>query len=293
MLESMTGFGRGTASRDGLMATAEIRSVNNRYLEYTFRLPETLQNYENEFKKIVQGSIARGKLNVSIQIEQAGENLPDITVDPEMTRGYVHLLEQLRNHAGISEPVRLDHLLQFKEVFTTRELNSDMEEQRVQIARKAMEQAVHELKKMRVNEGEELKKDMQTRIDQIAESCRQVNRMADQRIQDARKRLNERVNTLLDKERIDEQRLEQEIVLLAEKLDISEELVRMDSHIQYFREFMQSDTSTGRKLNFLLQEMHREINTMGSKANSSDISYHVVNMKEIIENIREQIQNIA
>lgn len=293
MLESMTGYGRGEYSSGNIRVTAEIRSVNNRYCEVNAKLPPQLHTFEQPIKDLVQKKISRGKISLTVDLEYHADDSDPVPIREDILKTRLKSLEKIREAAGISEPVTLDHLLVFEDLFDVSEKDSELVEKQHQVAESAIIKAVDELVQMRRNEGRNLLKDLEKRIDMLTSHCDEVSDKEKKRIDETRKRLSERLDQLLEDNRVDQDRLEQEVAILAERLDISEELVRMDSHIAYFSESLQSKSSQGKKLNFILQEMHREINTIGSKANSSDISRSVVEMKEIVENIREQIQNIA
>ena len=294
MLESMTGFGRAEYNASGIRVLAEAKSVNNRYTDTSFRLPQELTNYESRLKDVVLKYIERGKINITIELELQDEELINIQLNNSAANAYRKLLEDLRSQIKIEEPIRLEHFLQFDDIITGRSVGEEEQKRILEVAETALENACKELSEMRIKEGERLKKDLQERIDQIAEHRDNVAELADKRIPEARTKLNERLQMLLDDPaKLEQDRLEQEVAILADRLDISEEVVRLESHLHFFKQSMGADKSSGRKLNFLVQEIHREVNTIGSKANNAEISHHVVEMKEILENIREQVQNIA
>lgn len=293
MLESMTGFGKGEYASGGTRAVVEMKSVNSRFLEYSFRLPQGIKNNEADFKNIIQEEISRGKINVNIQLDYLDEDYTGTTIDPRALNNYTQLLNELKSSANLPGEITIDHLLQFRDIFVNREMSEEEENKIYNVVKKTIELAVTELKQTRIKEGEVLGKDLSIRIQQIKNACEAIKQLAELRIPEARQRLDERISKLVDRDELDKERLELEIALLVDKMDISEELVRMDSHINFFLDTMNESVSNGRKLNFLLQEMHREVNTLGVKAGSSEISYHVVNMKGSLENIREQVQNIA
>ncbi len=290
----MTGFGRAEYNDNGIRALAEARSVNYRYTETSLRLPQELQNFESQLKDVVLQHIERGKINITIELELQEEDLFKVQLNPTAAKAYKKLLEDLRRETDTAGEVRIEHLLGFKEIYGGKELSASEQERMISTAKKALDQACRELSEMRIKEGERLQEDLKTRIDQIAEHRDKIASLAEHRVPEARRKLKERIQTLLqDQNKVEEDRLEQEIALLADRLDISEEVVRLESHLHFFRTSMNSEKSAGRKLNFLVQEIHREVNTIGSKAGNADISHHVVEIKEILENIREQVQNIA
>jgi len=291
MIESMTGYGSGESSQKGVSFTVELRSVNNRFLEISSRVPRSLQQRENEIRDIIRTKIARGKVTLNAAKDEETDNVVAISVDKERTKSIHSILNQLRKAAKIKEPVKLEHLLHFSEIFTTKEAGEDETEWTV--FRKALTAAVDNLKTMRMKEGAELSRDMKERVEKINTTLNTVESLSRQRIPDERKKLRERIAAMLeDKNIIDNKRLELEIALLSDRLDVTEECVRFRSHNKFFLEALRSKESEGRKLNFLIQEMNREANTIGSKCNDVQIAHLVVGIKEELEKIREQLQNI-
>lgn len=291
MLSSMTGYGRGEEARDGILAVAELRSVNNRFLEVSARLPRSLAARENEVKELIRKKINRGKINATISVERKdGKSVP-LRIDPQAAKEVYKLLNQLRKTAGITEKVKLEHLLQFSEVIGQAEI-ADSDEAEWRVAEAAIDKAVDALEAMRRQEGRELGKDFQQRIVTLEGNVRKVEELSKAQIPVERERLRERIKQLLGQEQVDEGRLEMELALMADRIDVTEECVRFKSHLKFFLKAVDDQDSAGRKLNFLLQELNREANTIGSKSASPDIAYLVVHMKEELEKIREQVQNI-
>ncbi len=293
MLESMTGYGRGEHTTEHFRASAEIRSVNFRFCEISLKIPSQLHTFEQPLKEQVQKSVKRGKISLAVELEHHTTDEAPVHIRQDVLMRRIKTLEKIREAAGIADPVRLEHLLIFEELFEVTEDDAELLKEQQEAVENAVMQAVEQLLEMRRREGRMLQTDLEERLERLAGYCVEVSSGEKERIQDARTRMTERLDQLLDDNRVDESRIEQEIAILADRLDISEELVRMDAHISYFSECLKENELQGKKLNFILQEMHREVNTIGSKANSSGISRTVVGMKEIIENIREQIQNIA
>ncbi len=293
MLESMTGYGRGEHTTQHYRARAEIRSVNFRYCEISLKMPSQLHTIEQPLKEQVQKSVKRGKISLTVDLEHHTTEEESVHIREDALMKRIKTLEKIREAAGIAEPVRLEHLLVFEELFELTEDDPDLLKEQHEAVEKAVMHAVGQLLDMRRREGRMLQNDLEQRLAMLAGYCVEVRNGEKERIQEAKTRMTERLEQLLEDNRVDELRIEQEIAILADRLDISEELVRMDAHISYFTECLQENELQGKKLNFILQEMHREVNTIGSKANSTAISRTVVGMKEIIENIREQIQNIA
>ena len=292
MLVSMTGFGRGEYTADGLRVVVEVKSVNSRFADISIRLPQSLRHAEGTFRDIVTRNIERGKLNITVEIERQDEAELDIAVNPSVVKSYRSLLERLKQSAGVDDPLSLNHFLQFDDVFTSKEEDESEIAAKVDAVSNALGKALKNLSEMREQEGRHLSGDLASRLVTMEELLGTVKKQAETRVPDARTRLQERIKTLLGDDGFDPERLEQEIALLADRIDITEEIVRLESHIKFFREAMDKEGAVGRRLNFLSQEMNREINTIGSKANDATISHVVVEMKDILEKIREQIQNI-
>lgn len=288
----MTGYGSGEAERNGISARAEVRSVNNRFMELTVRLPRSLQLRENDAKEFVRKQLTRGKINVSVTVERDNaEELP-ITVNEAAVKAYMNLLQDIRKISGIQEEVSLQHLLTFSEIFEAPE-GDETDTEEWEVALEALTKAIDSLMTMRSNEGKELEKDVRSRINLIADTVEEIDAMSKERIPNERVKLRERVAQLAsDVSIIDDKRLELEIILLSDKLDVTEECVRFRSHTKFFLEALKKDESAGRKLTFLLQEMNREANTIGSKTMDAEIAQKVVLIKEELEKIREQLQNI-
>ncbi len=292
MIDSMTGFGRGQAQVGNATASAELRSVNSRYCEVSVRVPRALSEYESEVQSRVKQAFSRGRISVQIQVETTSEGLLSIEIDEDAVRAYAGLLNRLRAAAGIVEPVGLDHLLNYSDVFTTVDEPSKAAEEMWEAAAEALSIAMKQLRLMRRQEGSALLADLETRIEAIGKQLRAVEERAPLRVEDARGRLRSRLNELLDDERLDKDRLEMEIALLADRLDVTEECVRLRSHLELFRQSLNSEDPEGRKLNFIAQEINREVNTIGSKSNDADIAHLAVQMKDELEKIREQVQNV-
>ncbi|WP_445665719.1 YicC/YloC family endoribonuclease [Fodinibius sp. AD559] len=292
MITSMTGFGRGEASENGITVTVELKSVNSRYLDISLRLPQTLQDKELDIKEILQEHVERGKVNVSIRVDKSDTGEPEITFNENLVQGYKEMLNDLRKAAGIEEPITLQTFLEFNDIFESREDDEKTRAQIWDLAQQAVKDAADELKKMRLQEGSQLENDLNQRIDHIEEMLNIVMDKVDGRSEEIKEDLIERINELIDSDKIDPDRLEMEVAVLVDKMDITEEIVRTQSHIKFFREAVNNDNSVGRRLNFLSQEINREINTIGSKANDSEISQYIVKAKESLEQIREQVQNV-
>ncbi|WP_026166597.1 YicC/YloC family endoribonuclease [Gracilimonas tropica] len=292
MIISMTGFGRGEASEEGITATVEIKSLNSRYLDLSTRLPQQLQDKELEVKELVQKTINRGKLNITVYISESDEAGPSIQIDEKKVKGYTRILNDLRKIAGIDDPVTISNITQFGDVFVKEEEDETVVEKKWSVAKKALEDALNSLLKMRTQEGNQLKNDLVDRIEFIDENIEVITNETNGRAGETRDKLLERIQNLIEDDKIDEERLELEVAILVDKMDVTEEIVRLRSHLKFFLEAVEQPEPAGRRLNFLTQEINRELNTIGSKANNSDIAQYVVKCKEALEQIREQVQNV-
>lgn len=292
MIISMTGFGRSEASNAGVTVSVEIRSVNNRFLEISTRMPRELNARENDIREIVRRILTRGKIHLNINIEQQTSPTTAFEVDPEVVRMYKDGLDAIRKHAKIKETVNLTHLLHFSDELLGRNTATADEANNWEMVAQAVESAVKDLEQMRRNEGRELARDIRDRIKAIDGMIERAEQLSKERIPAERQRLRDRIAQLFENDEIDEQRLEFEIVMLADKLDITEECVRYRSHSKFFVEAVKGPEPAGRKLGFLLQEINREVTTIGSKSNDAEIAHLVVQAKEELEKIREQVQNI-
>lgn len=292
MLKSMTGFGRAEINMNNVTVTTEIRSVNNRFCEVSLKMPQQVQNLENEVREFIQRNVSRGKLHVMIRIDDPVDTGTKLHFDRDAARQYFAMLEEMRFMLDIPDPVSLNHVLSHDAIFRTPDDQLERIERFRPLVMESVEAAIEDLKVMRAQEGSHLRDDFETRLTQIDDTTATISKLASERVPEARNKMQERITNLLETESFDKDRLELEIAILADKLDVTEEIVRLASHTKYFREAMKDGESVGRKLNFLIQEMHREINTIGSKANHAGIAHHVVQLKEALEIIREQVQNI-
>lgn len=292
MITSMTGFGRGESSSNGFLVTVEIKTLNSRYLDITARMPQSIQDKELSVKEFVQDILSRGKVSININIEKTSGRLADIKLNSELVKGYSDVLEQLRKEAGINEPVQISDLLQFNNLFETRKEDDEEIEIIWECATSALQSALNYLNQMRQKEGTELKSDLVHQINGIDEMLKTVIDISEQRAPETREKLHERIRKMVSEDTFDPERMEMEVALLVDKMDINEEIIRLQSHLKFFIEALEAEEAVGRRLNFLCQEINRELNTIGSKANDSKIAHHIVLGKEKLEQIREQVQNI-
>ena len=288
----MTGYGRGEAAEGQISAVAEVRTVNSRFLEVSSKLPRTMTLRENDVKELVRAKFARGKINVVLNINYENTSEVPLRINKSAAKGYYKLLGDLRRTLKMREAVTLEHVLKFPEVLEVDELDQ-ADDREWTLAGRALGVALQGAAEMRRQEGTELMDDLQSRIHVVETRLGEIERLAGSRLPQHRQKMEERLKELLgDRSVIDAGRLELELALLADKLDVTEECVRFRSHNKFFLEALGDAEPAGRKLNFLVQEMNREANTIGSKAADADIAHIVVSIKEELEKIREQLQNI-
>lgn len=292
MIKSMTGFGRGESSSDGFQVTVEIKTLNSRYLDISIRVPQSIQEHEFDIKEEIQKKLSRGKVHVSVNVEKTDRLSPDITYNEELIKAYSKMLTSVKKLAGIDEPVQLKDLLRFDNIFESEEEDEEDIESIWRCTRYALDKSLLLLNKMRKNEGEELRSDLTELIEGISDIIETVKELSEKRAPEVREKLQTRINNLINEENIDPERLEMEVALLVDKMDINEEIIRLQSHLKFFLEALDNDEPVGRRLNFLSQEINRELNTIGAKSNDSTIAHHIVLGKEKLEKIREQVQNI-
>jgi len=292
VVASMTGFGRAEVNKDGITVRTEVRSVNSRYLDLTLRLPRNFSQREKEVKDIVRTFLNRGNLNIIVKIEHDSNDVVPLKVNKAAAKSYYKLLNEIRKSVKLHERVKLEHLLTFSDVLEPVD-EEETDETEWELMQESIRQALESLNAMRAQEGSELAADLEKRIRWMDETLNEVEKLSKERIPEERINLHERISELVeDKFVIDQNRLELEIALLVDKLDITEECVRYRSHNKYFLEALNKNEAAGRKLNFLVQEMNREANTIGSKSSDATIAHLIVGLKEELEKIREQLQNI-
>lgn len=288
----MTGFGRGEATDNGSTATVELKSLNSRYLDISIRLPQRLQDKELQLKELIQKVVNRGKISVTVHLNGHESEEPQITVDEAKVKAYTNILNKVRDIAGILDPLTLRNLTNFGDIFITQEEDEELLSKKWALVEKATIIAVENLMVMRSQEGSQLKNDLSERISGIDKILDEIIEISAGRIPEVRNKLKERIKTLVDDDALDADRLEIEVAIQADKMDVTEETVRLRAHLKFFIEAIEQPEPAGRRLNFLTQEINRELNTIGSKANDSAIAHLVVKAKEMLEQIREQVQNI-
>ncbi|MFZ5433397.1 MAG: YicC/YloC family endoribonuclease [Calditrichota bacterium] len=292
MIYSMTGYGRGEAVTDGVRILAEVRTLNNRFFDFSFRAPRSLQNFEGELRELCRSNIQRGKLSLSLSETRTAEAPTAARLDSVAAKRLTGELTALAAELGLEDRVTLEHLLHFPEMLAQAD-DPEISDLLLKLAREATEFALQDLRRMREVEGRNLAADMATRLTLIEDTLSEIVKLAEVVPARAMEKLRDRVKRLTLPQAYDEYRLEMELAILADRMDITEECVRLTGHIKAFRKTLEAPEGTaGKRLEFLLQEMHREANTVGSKTSSLEISHHGVRIREEIERLREQVQNI-
>lgn len=292
MIKSMTGFGRGESSSDGFHVTVEIKTLNSRYLDISIRLPQNIHEHEFDIKEEIQKKMSRGKAHVSVNVEKTDQLSPDITYNEQLIKSYSAMLQKVKKLAGIDSPIKLDDLLRFDNIFESQEEDEEDIENIWNCTQDALAKSLTLLNEMRKQEGKELSNDLTELINGISDIVETVKGLSEDRAPEVREKLQTRISSMIDDDKIDPERLEMEVAILVDKMDVNEEIIRLQSHLKFFLEALKNDEPVGRRLNFLSQEINRELNTIGAKSNDSTIAHHIVLGKEKLEKIREQVQNI-
>ena len=291
MLKSMTGYGRAQKILSGRDILVEIRSVNHRYYEYSSRIPRTYNYIDEKLKALLKNSISRGKVEVAVTINSIESKDTEIAINKAVAEGYVQALRSISDELGLEDDLTLSKMMKLPDIFTIQKTPDDEEQVWNDVAQVA-EEAVAKFVEMRTTEGQRLKNDITEKADGILRMVMEVERLSPITVENYRSRLFRKLSEILESKEVDEQRILTEAAVFAEKIAVDEETVRLRSHISQLKNMLSSDEAVGRKLDFIVQEMNREVNTIGSKAQDLNITKIVVDMKAEIEKIREQIQNI-
>ena len=286
----MTGYGKSNMSKNLREYQVEIKSVNHRYLDISIKMPRTLSYLEEEIKKIISAKLSRGKVDVFVTFNNNSLEGRDIKINTEIARMYIKELRNLAESEGIIADIPVTEISKLPDVLTiqTNQDDETIKEELIEVT----QNAVANLLEMRKIEGEKIAQDLHSRINEIEGKVKKIASLSTGLIEEYVVKLNTRIKELLKDQEIDEARLAQEVVIYADKCSIQEEVTRLDSHIYQFRELLNSNDAVGKKLDFMIQEMNRETNTIGSKANNLEITNEVINIKTQLENVREQVQNI-
>ncbi len=289
-LQSMTGYGSGSAAFDGREFTVELKSVNHRFLDINIRMPRTLLFLEDALRKLIAQYIIRGHIEVSVTYRNTREDSKIISVDQALVHQYAAAFEQLQQ-MGFEYNIRVADVCRLPDVLTITQCEED-QPAIIALMTQAVTQACTALNTTRHIEGEKIGADLKQKLENILALAKQIETLSQNTLEEYSLKLRKRLEELLGEYRLDEQRLYQEIAVYADKIAIDEELVRIDTHVKNMLEYMDSDEAVGRKMDFFIQELNREINTIGSKSVNAEIAKLVVGAKGEVEKLREQIQNI-
>ena len=289
--KSMTGFGRGEAEAGGRQWVAEIRCVNHRYLDLKIKLPKGYAGLEEQVRKMVSETLQRGRVDVLLSVTGDFSDLQKIEVNSSLASTYCDALTSLGKSLDLNDNTTLSQLASYPDVLVLKQREEDLAAVWPAMG-DALKRAIGTCDTMRSREGEAMAKDLHERLENFAAVVREIGGSIPELLQRRKQNLGERLQKLLDKVQLDPQRLAQEVAILADKTDVTEEIVRLEGHINQFRAFLEADEATGRNIDFLLQEFLREVNTMASKINDADIAHLTVNLKAELEKMREQVQNL-
>ena len=290
MIKSMTGFRRGKLEVDGREYILEIKSVNHKYSDISIKMPKNFSFVEDEIRKEINKNISRGKIDVNILYLNNGNKQEKVIINKALAKNYINEIRQLINEADVNSSINIMEIIKLPDVLNIQ--SEESEEQITKEIKQVLNIAIEEFLKMREKEGKTIYQDLVNRIDDVNINVEQILRLSTGLIEEYIVKLKKRIEEILKNEIIDENRLAQEVVIYADKCSIEEEITRLKSHIQQFKELLDIKEPVGKRLDFLIQEMNREANTIASKSASIDITNIVVELKTQIENIREQIQNI-
>ncbi len=291
MIKSMTGFGRCEVQKDSRKFTVEMKSVNHRYLDVNIRMPKKLNFFETAIRNLLKSYANRGKVDIFITYEDLSQAQVAVKYNAALAGEYLKYLKQMEKEFGLENDIRVSTLSRYPEVFTMEEQSED-EEELWNGLKEALEGAFTQFVQTRETEGENLKRDILAKLDNLSELTGHIEERSPQIITEYRAKLEEKMKELLADTQIEESRIAAEVILFADKICTDEEIVRLKSHISHMRNTLDEKDEIGRKLDFIAQEMNREANTILSKANDIEVSDYAISLKTEIEKIREQIQNI-
>lgn len=291
MIKSMTGFGREQGVVEGYEIQVEIRSVNHRYFEFSSRIPRSFSYLDEKLKSFVSERVSRGKVEVSVTISKTEGVEAEIEVNQEIAAGYVNALRNANIKLGLNDDLSLSDITRFPDVFKIQKVQDD-EEVVWNAVKQICFEALNRFINMRETEGQKMYEDISSRLDFIEEKTNEIEKISPLISENYKNRLYSKIKETLEDRDIDEQRVLTEVAIFSDKIAVDEETVRLHSHVSQLRELINSSEPVGRKLDFLVQELNREVNTIGSKAQDLSVTKTVVELKSEIEKIREQIQNI-
>ena len=290
MIKSMTGFGRSTLEDNLREYQVEIKSVNHKYCDINIRMPRSISYLEDEIRKAITSKIKRGKIDVFITYDNYSDEGKSIQINKEIAKVYIRSLKELAEEENLGDNIEVTDITRLPDVLSIK--NNEDEDKIKQELTITVNSAIDKLIEMRKVEGQKMAQDIMDRIDKINSKIKEISELSTGLIDEYVVKLETRIQELLKTEEVDKSRLAQEVVIYADKCSVQEEITRLDSHVAQFKELIKLDTAIGKKLDFLIQEMNRETNTIGSKANNLEITNRVIDIKTELEDIREQIQNI-
>lgn len=291
MLKSMTGYGRSEAVIGSKKITVEIKSVNHRFSDYNIKIPRQYSYLEEHVRKMISESVSRGKIDVYINIETQGEADKIITVNKELAGNYISAMRELCTEYGLKDDLTLSSIISFSDIFSS-ELKRDNEDELWKNVSSVIQPALEAFISMREREGSRIEEDLVARVEYMAGLVREIDKRSPETVKEYQEKLYAKIHELLGEQSIDESRILTETAIFADKVAVNEETVRLFSHFDEFKEIINSGEPAGRRLDFLIQEINREVNTIGSKASDLDIAKTVVTLKGEVEKLREQVQNI-
>ena len=291
MVKSMTGFGRCEVSEGSRKMTVEMKSVNHRYLDVNMKMPKKLNFFDASIRNLLKTYIQRGKVDLFITYEDTAETNFSLKYNQELAGEYLKYLQQMAETFGLENDIRVSTLSRYPEVLSMEEVQAD-EEELWNLLEKALKGACEQFVETRIKEGENLRKDLLAKLDEMLENVEYISVRSPEIVGEYRRKLEDKVKELLEDVHIEESRLATEVTIFADKICVDEEIVRLRSHIEHTKTTLEEGGAVGRKLDFIAQEMNREANTILSKANDLEVSNHAIDLKTEIEKVREQIQNI-
>ena len=290
MVKSMTGYGKSSLSINSREYQVEIKTVNHKYIDINIRMPRVISYLEEDIRKEIASKIKRGKVDISINFENYSKEGNNVRINTELAKMYIENLRKLAEEENLSSNIEVADISRLPDVLT---IKNDFDENKIkEELLVAVRDSINQLLIMRENEGKKISEDIKTKISQIEGKIQEIFALSTGLIEEYVVKLEARIKELLKTEELDKSRLMQEVVIYADKCSVEEEITRMKSHILQLRNLIETNEPTGKKMDFLIQEMNRETNTIGSKANNLEITNRVVDIKTILEDIREQIQNI-
>lgn len=290
-MKSMTGFGRAKIEKNNRMYSIEIKSVNHKYNDISIKLPRNLSYLEEKMKKKISASIARGKVDVFVIFENYSEEGKQIIINEDLIKEYMIKLKEIANNNDLNINIPITEITKLPDVLTLREIDTNEDVIQEEVL-ECLEQAIQNFITMREQEGSKIKEDIEIRIENINKEVAKISTYSSRLVEEYVVKLEERIKEILKTDIVDKSRLAMEVVIYADKCSVEEELTRLKSHISQIKELLDNKDPIGKKLDFLIQEMNRETNTIGSKSGNLEITNLVVNIKTELEDVREQIQNI-